>query len=398
MHSSDEIQFLILASEPSPEKVSKDLLPELVPKIERWNWLIECAVRNSVAPLIFYNLQATGVIKDLQPKYRDIFKQHYKNSSIRNLKLRSIFIEIAEKLLSNGIEIIALKGIALQHELYSSPALRPMIDIDLLVKEDKLEQALHILIEIGCKTPVYSESKYIDSLKHHYPPLFYKGVSIELHRSLVDAYDPVKIPIRLIWEKAKKRQIEGLEVLTIELNQQLLYLCHHVYSTLRGGSVKLIWYVDIIVFLRKNFSKIQVEQFKQLTDNSNAKESVYHSLGTANYLFKEHFFENELNSEIDKYCPRPQEILLYIEKTKAGEELIHYYQKFINIKSISGKLRYLQNRMFPSVNYVKRKYKTTGYTSLSAGYLREFVSFISLGIRIVVKKLILKVNTKKRVE
>jgi hypothetical protein len=87
---------------------------------------------------------------------------------------------------------------------------------------------------------------------------------------------------------------------------------------------------------------------------------------------------------------------LYIENTKAGQELTHYYQKFININSISGKLRYLQNRMFPSVNYVKSKYKTTGYTSLSAGYLGEFFSFISLGIRIVVKKLILKVNTKRK--
>jgi hypothetical protein len=398
MNVSNEIQFIILASEPFPEKVSRDLLREIIPKIDNWKWLSECAVRNSVAPLIFYNLKAIGLINDLQPKYIDIFENNYKNSGIRSLKLRSTFIEITEKLLSEGIEIIALKGIAFQHELYSNPALRPMIDIDLLIKEAQIEEALRILNLMGCKAFAYSESKYIDALKHHYPPLFYKGIAIEIHRSLVDAYDPVQIPLTKIWEKAQKSRLEGLNMFTLAQNHQLLYTCHHVFNTLRGGSVKLIWYTDIISFLQKQCNSIQIDEFEQLLESTNAKESVFHSLITANYLFKEHFFEDELNPVKNKYCPHPQEILLYIEKSSVSPELSHYYQKFLNIKSISGKLRYLNNRMFPDREFIEKKYRTSGFASLSISYLREFFGFILLGIRILFKKFFQQVNNNKRME
>jgi DNA-directed RNA polymerase subunit N (RpoN/RPB10) len=398
MNASFEIQFLIHASNPFPEKVSKELLLELLPKIERWDWLCESASRNSVSPLIYYNLQRTGLLNELQPKYKEILEKHYRNAGIRNLKLRSAFIEIARQLLSQGINIIALKGIALQHELYYNPALRPMIDIDILVKEDQAEKALQVIYNIGGEAITYSESKYIDKFKHHYPPIFYKGVAIEIHRALFDSYDTVQIPVNSIWEKAEMRQIEGLNVLVPEKHHQLLFLCHHVFSTLRGGTVKLIWYIDISAFLQKNFTAIYWDRFKKLVDETNANDSVFHSLGIVSYLFKEHFFEDTIKYEINKYCPRPQEILFYIENAIVSPELNHYYQKFCNINSLTGKLKYLKNRMFPSVDFIQKKYQTSGFISILESYQKEFFSFISLGFRILLSKLILIIKHTKRKE
>ncbi len=392
MNLPAEIQFLLLTSNPIPESISKEKLIQLVNNINRWDWFLECAVRNSVAPLVYYNLLQTGSLNILQTKYKKLLEDQYKQANIRNLKFRGVFLEIANSLISRKIDLIALKGISLQYELYVLPFLRPMTDIDILIKVEESEKALNILNEMGCKAITYSESKYIDSLKHHYPPLLYKGVAIELHRSLFDAYDPVQLSLQVIWDKAEISQIEGLNVHVLNKHQQLFYLCHHVFSTFRGGTVKLIWYIDLLLFLRKNLAIIEWDNFLQLVAETNSYESVYHSLGTVGYLFKEQIFEKNVQSEINKYCTNPQEILFHIENTSINPELTHYYQKFHNIKPFSGKLKYLKNRMFPSKDFIQRKYQTFGCISLAAGYLKELFRFIYLGFRIMYLKIKLAIN------
>jgi hypothetical protein len=398
MNEPAEIEFILRASEPFTERVPKELLLELLPKITRWDWLIECSVRNYAAPLIYHNLNTTGILSQLQPKYQKILELHYRNSFMRNLRLRSVFIEITKKLLSHKIAVIALKGIALQHELYSNPALRPMIDIDILIREEQAGESLHILTEMGCNMLPYSESKYIDSFKHHFPPMLYKGIAIELHRYLFDTYDPIQLAVSSIWEKAKHIKIEELDVYVPEQHHQLLFLCHHVYSTLRGGSVRLIWYTDIISFINKNKGDINWDGFKVLVERSKANESVYHSLGIVSFLYSEYFPEELFKAEISIYCPHPKEILFYIENTSVSPELTHYYQKFQNIKSIPGKLKYLLNRMFPHADFIRRKYQTSSNFSLTGGYFKEFFNFIFLGTRILVSKFILRINSTKRME
>ena len=251
MKPSAEIEFLIKSSSVSDTKNWKVEILNSIPKIKYWDWLFKCAVNNSVAPIMFYNLQKFGVIINCPSEFREKLNITYKTEVLRKLKIRGVFIEISQKLYLSNIMIMPLKGILLQRELYAEPTLRPMFDIDMLIRENDSEKAYKLLLETGCKETVYSESRFIDSLKHHYPPLFYKGISVELHRSLVDAYDPIQINLNDFWETSFLSEIEGIKVFKPENCHSLIYLCHHVYSSQKGGSVKLIWYCDIYFFLIK---------------------------------------------------------------------------------------------------------------------------------------------------
>ncbi len=397
MGFSAEIEFLLKVSSLKRDNINKKILINLIDKIERWDWLVECAARNSVVPLIYYNLRKINAFDYIPENYKNTFENQYRLANARNLKLRGVFIEIAKKLSSAQINLMALKGIALQFELYEHPALRPMIDIDLMVSDVDSEKAKKILLEMGCKTEVFSESTFIDSLKHHFPPFFYKDISIEIHRSLFDVYDTIQMPVSQVWENTEMRQIEGLQIHVLKKHLQLLYLCHHVFSTLRGGKVKLIWYLDILLFLRKYKEILDWAFFDQLVGKANACESVYHSLGIINYLFSEDLFNETIQNKTVLYCPKPQEIIPFLENKTFKPEMSHYLYKFGNIKSLPDKIRYLFNRIFPNIEFIRKKYCSSNYFSTFIGYLKELFSFISLCFKTIGTNFIkIQKNTEKK--
>jgi len=378
---SAEIEFLIKSSSISETNNWEKEILDIIPKIKYWDWIFECASRNSIAPLMFYNLQKSGTITNCPMEFSEKLNITYKTEVLRKLKIRGVFSEISQKLYLNNIMIMPLKGIILQHEIYIEPSLRPMIDIDILIREIDTEKAINLLLDMGCKETVYSESRFIDSLKHHYPPLFYKGISVELHRSLVDDYDPVQINLSNFWETSVLSEIEGIKVFKPENCHLLIYLCHHVYSSQKGGSVKLIWYCDIYFYLLKYSSSLNWDYFMQLVSEYNAEKTVYYSLGTVKFIFEYTGLPEMVYSKINEYCKKPSIIYKYLENENINFTNEHYFQKFLHIDGSVNKLKYLSNRLFPSYSFIKNKYKTNSQLKIFSGYFIEFSSFIFQGIK-----------------
>jgi hypothetical protein len=395
MDFQPEIKFLIYSCEsiaylglPNGATINQNAikheLERLITEIRNWDWLVECAKRNSVAPIFIYSMKQNGLFNVIPLETANQFEILLKEFTIRNLKLRSVFIEIANVLIKNEIQLMPLKGIVLQKMLYPNQLLRPMVDLDILVKNDDALKAYEILKNFGCREIVNSQSVFIGTLKHHFQPLTYKNVAIELHRSLTDSFDFVQFPEDELWSSALAFEIESINVKILNNYLLLLYLCHHVYSTQKGGSVKLIWYLDILLFLRKYGRPFDWEYFKNLVTSYKSEKSVYHSLGIVSFLFKSANLPEIIAVEIEKFCPAPSSIFEILMNDKIGSGNEHYLIKFKNIKGLRNKAMYLSGRLFPSVDFIKSKYKVGNSFGMPWAYLKEIGFFIKQSIQTMV--------------
>ena len=184
-------------------------------KTERWG----------LAPLVYTNLrqavQAGQVPKPVAERLRHLSHRDTIHDVARRELLRATLLRLAEA----SIPVIVLKGAALATLVYPSPALRPMRDIDLLIKrhdQDRLEAVLRSMRDgdthPGSSLPDPKRLALLD-VRHD---LFHS-------RSSADGLPTVgRMPIADFWERAWPVQIESVATLVFSPEDLLLSLAFHL--------------------------------------------------------------------------------------------------------------------------------------------------------------------------
>ncbi|MGN7613166.1 nucleotidyltransferase domain-containing protein [Magnetococcales bacterium HHB-1] len=99
--------------------------------------------------MILLSLRDHPQFKQLSLGIRENLEQHYlrtkKIALLLKLKLRTV----GQVLISEGIDMLVLKGMALASLYYPNPTHRPMYDIDLVVKKKHLDRTITILRDQG---------------------------------------------------------------------------------------------------------------------------------------------------------------------------------------------------------------------------------------------------------
>ena len=95
-----------------------------------------------LGPLMAWNLTRSGSADDLVV---DSLLSITRKAWAQNLRLLVAYGDLAADLEADGVEVVALKGAALALDPYPSPGLRPMDDLDLLVRTDAVEGAARVL-------------------------------------------------------------------------------------------------------------------------------------------------------------------------------------------------------------------------------------------------------------
>ena len=316
-------------------------------------------LKNAYTPYLYYQCQRNNLLKYFPQKFSNLLRNEFTKNSFRNLKIRSVFIEITNKLQSEQIDFVLLKGIELQYRLYREPFLRPMIDIDILVKPEDVNKVTEIILQLGAKQVLVSETPFIDSLKHHASPLIYKDVAIEVHRELLDDYDLANIKNEDVWAETEIFQIEGIEAKVMKPELLLVYLCHHIYNTISGGKIKLIAYLDIYKLLDIYNTRINNEKLQNLIQFTNTETSVIQTVVQTNKLFP--------------MVNIPKCLIRGVSNTDVSDRLLfgalnqdnrffnnsHYITKFSRIEGTYKKILYLSGKLFPSKQFIAYKYKVT---------------------------------------
>lgn len=208
-------------------------------------------------PLLYHNLNLHGVQEPVMERLKEEYVQTWYNNEL-------LFHELAALLRSfqaQGIETVVLKGAALALHYYKDVGLRPMGDVDILVRPQQARLAIKLLHEAGWKS-IYESPKVLISYQHAVEFSNGRGHRFDLHwRVLWDGRQ--EISDNDFWESTLPIEINGSPTSILNPTDQLLHVC--VHGAAWNDLPPLRWVADAAIIMRTARSEINWERLiKQL--------------------------------------------------------------------------------------------------------------------------------------
>jgi hypothetical protein len=242
-------------------------------------------------PLLYDRLQAMDAAR-IPPDVLAGLKGAYYTNLLRNHRLGADLAEVVAALGQEGIDTIVLKGGALARTVYGNPAQRPMVDLDLLVRQEQMAHAGDVLGTLG-----YHLSGSVPDSMVPFAQRFGGGLEWQRTRKgrvtrLDVQFDLVGVdwcwkafPVepRVIWEAARPLDLDGTPALQLSPEDTLIHLCLHP-ALHHGYYCPIISYVDmdrLIAVSRPDFSW---ERLVERALRFQAKTVVYYGLQCAHQL------------------------------------------------------------------------------------------------------------------
>ena len=235
--------LFLLADYPFKE-ANRQVLSELLGKVEEWDRLVRLVNDHGIIALARYNIREAGLDDMVPPEHLGMMENGYLQSVARNLWLAERWKSVNAILNNAGILHILLKGMALEHTVYGAKGLRQMSDCDILIKRDEALKAWNILQEERykadiLKSPLYK--KIILDVGKHLPALTKDGFSVEIHtrlsqnRSIDDD----------LFRNAEEININNTKAYILPRDIHLRYLTDHFNDHLRTGETQIRMFADI---------------------------------------------------------------------------------------------------------------------------------------------------------
>lgn len=227
MNPSDLTGILLDCLHPDPTRIDAARLKMLGD--EEWKGLVEQARGQGVGPLLYHRIMTADLKEVVPPKVLTGLKRIYIANAGRTLLLQKGLRDIIQALHAWRIPVIVLKGSHLAHTAYENPALRQMVDIDLLVPQERMQQGAETLVQLGYRPSAPFSVKAALAVTKHLPRFVKPGsIGVEIHGHLINPGSARCIDHDGVWERAVAITIAGQEVLGLSPEDLLLHLCSHI--------------------------------------------------------------------------------------------------------------------------------------------------------------------------
>ena len=256
---------------------------------------------HSVTELLYSRIKALNIVQHFPDNVLERFREFLYLRASANSWLLKTGDDATQKLIENGIETLALKGFFLQQAVYADDEIRPMNDVDLLVRKEQIPAAIEILNEIGFRVLGHFDPAFENEDIKHVPPMQNEyGQILELHWNLLEENEPFSIDMDCVWGQkcCFDDQLWGLSVEHLIVHLAI----HGAYQHyLRLGLRSLL---DLNRAFEKFADEIEWEQVLSTAKAWNAEKSLWISLKlTQKYL------------SLDL----PEDVLLSLEPENGGE-------------------------------------------------------------------------------
>ncbi|MEK6621844.1 MAG: nucleotidyltransferase family protein [Planctomycetota bacterium] len=118
-----------------------------------WNRLFKITVREGTAGLVYKTLKRMGGAYTSGIPCMEALARVYSSTVFQNTLLIEEFKHVLFTLESRHVPIIVLRGYALIYWIYKDPGLRPINDIDILIREKDLSLMKEVLSKAGFHSP-----------------------------------------------------------------------------------------------------------------------------------------------------------------------------------------------------------------------------------------------------
>jgi hypothetical protein len=321
-----------------------------------WDEIGRVAEQERIAPLLHRIWREEAFVPaEVQRRLR----QAYLASAHRNLVLLYELRQVIAALGAAGVRTIVLKGAALAESLYGNAAVRPLMDVDLLLERERLDTAVAVLAAHGF-APERPETRTGAAAAYENELLLWKSgrvrVPLELHWSLFDSpYYQQRIDLGFCWEAAAPLRLGAVEARMLDPLSQLLHLCGHL--VLHHGGEGLLWEEDVAALVQLHGARLD---WPLLLARAEAFDLV---IPVRRVLLG-------LAPDDAAAIPAPAyERLRQLRPTPAEERIVSYLtaeergvaQRFwtdlASIGSWRSRLGYACTHLFPSSAYMRRRYR-----------------------------------------
>jgi len=260
-----------------------------------WDYVLRQSKLHNIAPLVHNSL------RDFSVPIRKQLQAIYAHTGFHNMLYLEELKKAEEKFKRHGVKVIVLKGPALALEVYGNIALRPFVDVDILMRKEDLPETETLLNSLGylCEDPEFYK-RY-----HFHLPCAKKGkidFFFELHWAFVDRF----ILNRVDMSEVRELSVDGMLPPEINILYLLLHIEKHaflnkiicrernpaewIFSNPRGN--QLIWYTDLYELISGN--EIDWQSVTELSREWAMQHIVYHNLHILNQLYPLHQVEDVL--------------------------------------------------------------------------------------------------------
>jgi len=211
-----------------------------------WDCVIRKACLHGIVPIVYRTLK--GMTEERVPKVvLSKLWVYTRMIADRNTFLVEELNTILKLFSSQGIEAIPLKGPLLATELYGNLELRPMADLDILVRTQDVPKAKRLLLARGyLPEKDLSARQEKEYLTHHSAFHFYQArwkLNVDLHWRIVrwQAFES-----DFLWNRAVTVRSGEIQSLWLAPEELFLFLCIHLD---KSPSYQLKWILDIALVL-----------------------------------------------------------------------------------------------------------------------------------------------------
>jgi hypothetical protein len=315
-----------------------------------WDGFCAQVGKHSMAPLIYDTLKDDGTI--LPAWVKEKLRSAYYQSARRNALLYHELTQIVRAFSEAQIPVILLKGAALAIGVYDNIALRPMADIDLLVKTEDMPRAKGLFLQHGYEVRDHAHSY----LRH---ATFTGGSNgwtahIEVHRHIISsAYYRRSIPEEWLWQDPVELTIGDTLALRLSSEAAILHACLHMLDHIAVDS-NLLWLWDIVEISRRddidwNTLVDRADQFKTVLP---IRSTLQESKELLNLPVPDHVLHRILTFRPGFLEKKAYESCLSPARSSASKTFFD----FMAVEGLFTKFRLLLSRLFPSRDYMMARY------------------------------------------
>jgi len=190
-----------------------------------WQGLFTNAVQHGVSSFIWHHFNPVATNLEMPMQVVGEFESSYIRCAGRGFIIRNQLEGLLQVIESIEKPVIVLKGSYLADKVYGDFSLRPMSDIDILVKPADVYEIERALLVSGYKA-IKPTSDPIWCNHYVYKPIS-NGVRVEVHLDLRAVKNDHKFYSNELWERSEDSIIVGRNARILGLEDVITYHCHH---------------------------------------------------------------------------------------------------------------------------------------------------------------------------
>lgn len=298
-----------------------------------------------------------------------------------NVIILDEFFKIQSVFEANNVAIMPLKGVALLFSVYKDIGLRPMVDIDFLIRQEDLGKAVNLLSDLGYEKEDTGPFNYF-KLKGKKRLFLDMQYSLWYLKTLSWAKSRI-YGIDNIWQNSRRVYLDRNFARVMAPEDLLINVATH--AGVDHGKPNDIWICDIVKICQQYRDRLNWHMFINKVVSYGIQIPVHYVLECANARFQGQIPQFVLD-ELRPKKNNSLQLRLYNKALKQGYiPRIGHLLRILIISRLSGQIRLILFYLFPDKQFMKLRYKIKNNNLVYFYYPLRIKSFLPKTIKIFIK-------------